>query len=148
MTRRTTAAAAVSALAAAALLAAAPGAAHAAAETAAQTAAPIAAAAPSPGAGLQAAAAQDCKLINDLQPVVADLLSTVNGSATTPGSVAWLTAKSAQAENAGRTNLATWLSERATLRQEQGTVLTTRQQLLAQGVTWCSAHGYGTGAAS
>jgi hypothetical protein len=100
------------------------------------------------GAGLQAAAAQDCKLIGDLQPVVADLLSTVNGGATTPGSVAWLTAKAAQAKGAGHANLATWLSERATLRQEQGAVLTTRQQLLSQGVAWCSAHGYGTGAAS
>jgi hypothetical protein len=135
MTRRTTAVAAVSALAVAALLAVVPDAAYAAA-------------APTPGANLRATAAQDCKLINDLQPVVTDLLTTINGGATTPGSVAWLDARSEKAKEAGRPNLATWLSERATLRKDQGATLGVRQQLLSQGVAWCSAHGYGAGAAS
>jgi hypothetical protein len=110
------------------------------------------AAAPSPtagstdaggAAGLRADAAQDCKLIADLQPVVSDLLGIVNGSATTPGSSAWLNAQAARAKAAGRANLAAWLSERATLRQEQGTVLGTRQQMLGTGASWCQAHGFG-----
>jgi hypothetical protein len=106
------------------------------------------AAAPSPtasgdSAGLRANAAQDCKLITDLGPVVSDLLGVVNGSATTPGSSAWLTAQAARAKAAGRANLAAWLTERATLRQEQGAVLGTRQQLLADGASWCQAHGFG-----
>jgi|GEM_PF-6726763 len=110
------------------------------------------AAAPSPtagstdgsgAAGLRADAAQDCKLIADLQPVVSDLLGIVNGSATTPGSSAWLTAQAARAKAAGRANLAAWLTERATLRQEQGAVLGTRQQMLGTGASWCQAHGFG-----
>lgn len=95
------------------------------------------------GDDLRTAAAHDCKLINDLQPVVTDLLATVNGDASTPGSVAWLNAQAARAKTAGRGQLADWLSQRATLRQEQGTVLSTRQQLLANGVSWCKAHGFG-----
>ncbi|GAA1984857.1 hypothetical protein [Catenulispora subtropica] len=95
---------------------------------------------------LRTAAAHDCQLIKDLQPVVADLLATVDGDATTPGSSAWLNAQAARAKAAGRTQLATWLSERATLRQEQGTVLKTRQELLGTGLSWCTAHGFGAGA--
>jgi hypothetical protein len=104
------------------------------------------AAEPSPtagAAGLRADAAQDCKLIADLQPVVSDLLGIVNGSATTPGSSAWLNAQAARAKAAGRANLAAWLSGRATLRQEQGAVLGTRQQMLGTGASWCQAHGFG-----
>lgn len=93
--------------------------------------------------GLRADAAQDCKLIADLQPVVSDLLGIVDGSATTPGSSAWLTAQAARAKAAGRANLAAWLTERATLRQEQGAVLGTRQQMLGSGASWCRAHGFG-----
>lgn len=117
---------------------------------------PAFAAAPSPTAGstagstdgsgatgLRADAAQDCKLIADLQPVVSDLLGIVNGSATTPGSSAWLTAQAARAKAAGRASLAAWLTERATLRQEQGAVLGTRQQMLGTGASWCQAHGFG-----
>lgn len=102
---------------------------------------------PAPGgaaADLRADAAQDCKLITDLGPVITDLLGIVNGGATTPGSVAWLSAQATRARAAGRSNLATWLSERATLRQEQGAELGTRQQLLANGVSWCTAHGFGS----
>lgn len=102
---------------------------------------------PTPGggaAGLRADAAQDCKLITDLAPVVTDLLGIVDGSATTPGSVAWLNAGAARAKTAGHPNLATWLSERATLRQEQGALLGTRKQMLANGVSWCDAHGFGS----
>jgi hypothetical protein len=143
MTRRT---AAASALAAALLTVStgtlAAGTAHAdAAATGPASAAPVPLSSQNPQ--LQAAAAEDCKLIGDLQPVVADLLAVVNGSATTPGSVAWLTAGAAKAKQAGRPNLATWLTQRATLRQEQGAVLTTRQQLLSEGESWCQAHGLG-----
>jgi hypothetical protein len=102
---------------------------------------------PTPGSGaadLRTEAARDCKLITDLGPAVADLLAVVNGDATTPGSVAWLNAEAARAKAAGRANLAAWLTSRATLRQEQGAVLTTRQQLLANGASWCRAHGFGT----
>ncbi|HEU5332302.1 MAG TPA: hypothetical protein VFU73_06055 [Actinocrinis sp.] len=141
MTRRTAAGAAL----AAALLTISTGTAHADATSmnpaSTGTAPPVTM--PSQSSQLQAAAAEDCKLITDLQPVVTDLLATVNGSATTPGSVAWLNAGAAKARAAGRTNLATWLTQRATLRQEQGAVLTTRQQLMAEGVTWCQAHGFG-----
>jgi hypothetical protein len=101
---------------------------------------------PTPGgaaADLRADAAQDCKLITDLGPVITDLLGIVNGSATTPGSSAWLNAQAARAKAAGRANLAAWLSERATLRQEQGAVLGTRQQMLGTGASWCQAHGFG-----
>jgi hypothetical protein len=103
---------------------------------------------PTSGAGggaasLRSTAAQDCKLITDLGPVVTDLLAIINGPATTPGSVAWLNAGAARAKAAGRANLATWLGERATLRQDQGAVLATRQQLLAGGVSWCQTHGFG-----
>ena len=97
----------------------------------------------SQNAQLQTAAAEDCRLVADLQPVVTDLLAAVNGSATTPGSVAWLDADAAKARQAGLANLATWLTQRATLRQEQGAVLTTRQQLLSEGASWCRAHGFG-----
>ncbi|NUR26812.1 MAG: hypothetical protein HOV83_13385 [Catenulispora sp.] len=95
---------------------------------------------------LHTAAAHDCQLIRDLQPVVADLLATVGGDASTPGSAAWLDAQAARAKAAGRTKLADWLSERATLRQGQGTVLKARQELLENGVAWCEAHGFGTAA--
>lgn len=101
---------------------------------------------PTSGSGaadLRGDAVRDCKLIADLGPVVSDLLAVVNGSATTPGSVAWLNAGAARATSAGRANLAAWLTERATLRQEQGTVLRTRQQLLGTGSSWCAAHGFG-----
>jgi len=94
-------------------------------------------------ADLRANAAQDCKLIADLGPAVSDLLAIVNGDATRPGSVAWLNAEAARATAAGRTKLAAWLTERATLRQEQGAVLGTRQQMLANGSSWCAAHGFG-----
>jgi hypothetical protein len=95
---------------------------------------------------LHTAAAHDCQLIRDLQPVVADLLATVGGDASTPGSAAWLNAQAARAKTAGRTKLADWLTERATLRQEQETVLKTRQGLLHDGVAWCDAHGFGAAA--
>ncbi|WP_344664246.1 hypothetical protein [Catenulispora yoronensis] len=106
-----------------------------------------AAAADAAGSGnLRTAAAHDCQLINDLRPVVGDLLATVDGDAATPGSVAWLKAQAARATAAGRPKVADWLSKRAALRQEQGTVLETRQQLLADGVAWCKAHGFGESA--
>lgn len=92
---------------------------------------------------LRAAAAHDCRLIRDLQPVVADLLATVGGDASTPGSAAWLNAQATRAKAAGREKLADWLGERAKLRQEQGTVLKTRQELLEDGLAWCDAHGLG-----
>ncbi|ACU73947.1 hypothetical protein Caci_5087 [Catenulispora acidiphila DSM 44928] len=95
-------------------------------------------------ADLRADAGQDCKLITDLGPAVTDLLAIINGDAATPGSVAWLNAQAARAKSAGHTNLATWLTTRATLRQEQGGVLQTRQQLLTSGASWCQAHGFGT----
>jgi hypothetical protein len=133
MTRRTAAGAAL----AVALLTVSTGTAYA------DTTSPAPVQLPSQSSQLQAAAAEDCKLITDLQPVVTDLLATVNGSATTPGSVAWLDAGAAKARQAGRSTLATWLTQRATLRQEQGAVLTTRQQLLAEGASWCQAHGFG-----
>ena len=95
-------------------------------------------------ADLRADAGQACKLITDLGPAVTDLLAIINGDATTPGSVAWLNAQAARAKTAGRANLATWLTTRATLRQEQGGVLQTRRQLLTSGVSWCQAHGFGT----
>ena len=136
MTRRTAAGAAL----AAALLTMSTGTAYADG-TSATSAPPVPL--PSQNAQLQTAAAEDCKLVTDLQPVVTDLLATVNGSATTPGSVAWLNADAAKARQAGLANLATWLTQRATLRQEQGAVLTTRQQLLSEGASWCQAHGFG-----
>ena len=133
MTRRTAAGSAL----AAALLTISAGTAHA------DGTSPSPTAPPSQSSQLQAAAAEDCKLIADLQPVVTDLLATVNGNASTPGSVAWLQAGAAKARQAGLPNLATWLTQRATLRQEQGAVLTTRQQLLSEGASWCQAHGFG-----
>ena len=143
MTRRTAAGAAL----AAALLTVSTGTAHADGISAPATSGTTASAGPNPlssqNSQLQTAAAEDCKLITDLQPIVTDLLATVNGSATTPGSVAWLDAGAAKARQAGRTTLATWLTQRATLRQEQGAVLTTRQQLLSEGEAWCQAHGFG-----
>lgn len=92
---------------------------------------------------LRGQATQDCKLISDLGPVVTDLQAIINGDAKTRGSVAWLNAEASRAKAAGRANLAAWLSSRATLRQEQGTVLNTRKQLLASGTSWCQAHGFG-----
>ncbi|MEY9886677.1 hypothetical protein ABIA35_002310 [Catenulispora sp. MAP12-49] len=105
--------------------------------------------APGSGSGaadLRTAATRDCALIKDLGPTVTDLLAIVNGDASTPGSVAWLNAGAAKAKAAGRANLASWLTTRATLRQEQGAVLQTRQQLLTTGTSWCQAHGFGAAA--
>ena len=72
-------------------------------------------------------------------------LARLNGPATEVGSVARLSARVADAKNAGHTTIETYLQDRLTYRQSLVPMLHQRQSDLTAVDSWCAANNNGKG---
>jgi predicted nucleotidyltransferase len=82
-----------------------------------------------------------CLRIPNLELRTQTLIDRINGDAVTRGSLAWLNARLAEAQAAGRTQLVTVLENRLTVRTRTLEILTQRQVRLAELRTRCIEHG-------
>jgi hypothetical protein len=82
-----------------------------------------------------------CLRIPNLQTRTANLITRLNGDATTRGSLLWLQAQIDDATAKGRTQLATVLQNRLAVRTQTLQVLTKRQERLTKLAELCRNHG-------
>ncbi len=82
-----------------------------------------------------------CRRIPVAQERVDSLIARIRGDAATLGSLAWLNARIAEAEAAGRTQLVTVLENRLTARTRALEALTQRQTRLGELRARCAEHG-------
>ena len=82
-----------------------------------------------------------CLRIPNLQTRTGNLITRLNGDATTRGSLLWLQAQIADATAKNRTQLATVLTNRLKVRTQSLEVLTNRQERLTKLADLCRSHG-------
>ena len=82
-----------------------------------------------------------CLRIPNFQIRTNNLITRLNGDASTKGSLAWLQAQIDDAKAKSRTQLATVLQNRLAVRTQTLKVLQQRQQRLAKLLDKCRAHG-------
>ena len=82
-----------------------------------------------------------CLRIPNFQIRTDNMITRLNGDASTKGSLAWLQAHIDDAKAKGRTQLATVLQNRLAVRTQTLKVLQQRQQRLAKLLDKCRAHG-------
>lgn len=97
---------------------------------------------PAPGE-LRARLERACARVEQLETRIETALARINGDATTPGSIAWLEAKIAEAEAAGRTQAVTVLQNRLTARTAALESLNTKLTRVATVKQTCAAQGIG-----
>ena len=82
-----------------------------------------------------------CLRIPNLQTRTSNMITRLNGDASTRGSLLWLQAQIDDATAKGRTQLATVLQNRLKVRTQSLTVLTKRQERLTKLADMCRNHG-------
>ena len=82
-----------------------------------------------------------CLRIPNLQTRTSNMITRLNGDASTRGSLLWLQAQIDDATAKGRTQLATVLQNRLKVRTQTLTVLTKRQERLTKLADMCRNHG-------
>lgn len=82
-----------------------------------------------------------CLRIPNLQLRTTNLITRLNGDASTRGSLLWLQAQIDDAEAKGRTQLTTVLENRLKVRTQSLEVLTSRQDRLTKLADLCRGHG-------
>ena len=82
-----------------------------------------------------------CLRIPNLELRTTNLITRLNGDASTRGSLLWLQAQIDDANAKGRTQLATVLQNRLKVRTESLQVLTNRQERLTKLADLCRSHG-------
>ena len=82
-----------------------------------------------------------CLRIPNLQTRTSNMITRLNGDASTRGSLLWLQAQIDDATAKGRTQLATVLQNRLKVRTQTLTVLTKRQERLTKLAEMCRNHG-------
>ena len=94
-----------------------------------------------PARELPARLQRSCLRIPNLQIRTTNMITRLNGDASTRGSLLWLQAQIDDATAKGRTQLATVLQNRLAVRTQTLTVLTNRQERLTKLVEFCRNHG-------
>ncbi|MDJ0341822.1 hypothetical protein QMK19_12225 [Streptomyces sp. H10-C2] len=106
-------------------------------------AAGTAAAAPPSGPPTGDGAKAVCKRAPKADARIDKALSRLNGNSSTPGSIARLTQRVANAKTAGHTEIATLLNDRLTFRTSLVPTLQQRQKDLKKVIVWCQANNNG-----
>ena len=94
-----------------------------------------------PARELPARLQRACLRIPNLQIRTNNMITRLNGDASTRGSLLWLQAQIDDATAKGRTQLATVLQNRLEVRTQTLTVLTNRQERLTKLIELCRNHG-------
>ena len=82
-----------------------------------------------------------CLRIPNIQTRIGNVITRLNGDASTRGSLLWLQAQIDDATAKGRTQLATVLKNRLEVRKQTLVVLTKRQERLTKLAEKCREHG-------